>query len=328
MSYTFFSSWTGQGIRCLLFDLGYTIWNRRHHPDLWQRAERASNLGAVSLLRQHLAGQLPASDDETLGERLRDTFDEHEHDMIRRDPVHEPNGPLAIERTLRDWGIERVAQELCERVFAALNVRLPDSLPLLEDAISTLEALKERGYRLGVVTNSLWGGQPFRDDLRALGLLHYFDERAIAVSADVGVRKPNSQLFWHTLQALQTQPEQAAMVGDALRTDILGAQKLGVMTVWLPRTKQREQVKQYLASLQHTSHPQPASPQGPTSGESGRDASASDTSFYDEDYMPANVQGRDGYLERFLRGEIAPDVIIERVNDLLDVFALRSSHFR
>jgi hypothetical protein len=40
----------------------------------------------------------------------------------------------------------------------------------------------------------------------------------------------------------------------------------------------------------------------------------------DVDYLPANVQGRDGYLERYLRGEITPDLIIEKPSDLLNTF--------
>jgi hypothetical protein len=36
--------------------------------------------------------------------------------------------------------------------------------------------------------------------------------------------------------------------------------------------------------------------------------------------MLASIQKRDDYLEQYVRGEIQPDLIIERLSDLLDVF--------
>ena len=314
------STLLGRHISCILFDLGYTIWDRRRNSQLWDQVERASNRQAIVLLLQRLAPELlPPDDDDVLGVRLREMFDEHEHDIIRRDTVREPDGPLAVLRTLNDWSIENADGTLCRSVFEALNVRIPDSFPLLEDAIPTLTALRERGYCLGIVTNRMWGGEAFREDLRTLGLLNYFDERGIAISAEVGIRKPAPALFWHALHGLQATPEQTAMVGDSLRTDILGAQKLGLFTVWLPRAKQRERVKEYQSTLSASPAHQMVSPQVKTPLPSSEEA-ADDTSFYDEDYLPANMPGRDGYLERFLRGEIKPDLIIDKAADLLDVF--------
>jgi hypothetical protein len=98
---------------------------------------------------------------------------------------------------------------------------------------------------------------------------------------------------------------------------ILGAQRLGLFTVWLPRQKQRKRVQEYLASGQHRRSPSSAKTnfQQPFRAEV-----AAKSGFYDEDYLPANVQGRDGYLERFLCGEIRPDLIIEAVAELRDIF--------
>lgn len=305
-------------IRCILFDLGYTLWDRRRNPQLWSQVEMASNRLAVSILRQHIAPEwLPPGDDDMLGERLRETFDKHEHDIIRHDPAREPNGPEAVLRTLKDWEIKQADATLGKLVFESLNIRIPNSFPLLEAALPTLAALRERGYLLGVVTNRMWGGEAFGDDLRALGLLDYFDGRGIAVSADMGVRKPYPALFWQALNGLHVAPKQAAMVGDSLRTDILGAQKLGLFTVWLPRPKQREQVRAYLASAADESVPVHEETPPP---EPSPEDDSTESSLYDEDYLPANVPGKDGYLERFLRGEIKPDLMIEQVSDLLDIF--------
>ncbi len=310
----------GRNIHCILFDLGYTIWDRRRNSLQWDQAEGASNRRAMTLLRQHVAPNLiPPGDDDALGIRLREKFDEHAHDMIRRDTVHEPNGPLAVQLALKDWGIEKVDESLCKKIFEALYIRIPDSFPLLDEAIPTLTALQERGYLLGIVTNRTWGGEPFREDLRDLGLLSYFDERGIAVSAELGVRKPTPAIFLHAINGMQVTPEQCAMVGDSLRTDILGAQKLGIFTIWLPRANQREQVKEYLSTPRSSSAHQ-VTPHAIKTLAPSSEAATDDISFYDEDYVPANVQGNDGYLERFLRGEIVPDLIIDNVGEILDIF--------
>src|SRR5574337_866392 len=127
------STLTGRAVHCILFDLGYTLWDRRRNEELWCQAERAANQRAVALLRQHIAPELlPSGDDEALGVRLREAFDEREHFMIRRHPGLEPNGTLAVIQALQQRGVGDVDLALAAAVFQALNVRIPDSLPLLE----------------------------------------------------------------------------------------------------------------------------------------------------------------------------------------------------
>src|SRR5262249_42967120 len=158
--------------RCLLFDLGYTLWDRRRHPHLWCQAEQEANQRALSVLRTYLgAHRLPSGTDEALGERLRSLFDTHEHDLIRCFPDQEPDKVQMVLQALQDLDIHDGTSELGNAVFEALNVRIPDSLPLLDDALATLQSLRDRGYLLGIVTNRLWGGKAFRDDLQTLGLL-------------------------------------------------------------------------------------------------------------------------------------------------------------
>jgi len=67
--------------------------------------------------------------------------------------------------------------------------------------------LQQRGFLLGVVTNRHYGGTPFAEDLQALGLLNYFERRHIAVSADLGMCKPNPAIFLHVLNALDVSPK-------------------------------------------------------------------------------------------------------------------------
>lgn len=84
-----------------------------------------------------------------------------------------------------------------------------------------LRRLGEQGIRLGVVTNaSLPPHHPLVQDLEARGV-------AVVDSA----RKPLRRGFDIALRRLGVRPEEAAMVGDQVLTDILGGRWAGLTTV-------------------------------------------------------------------------------------------------
>src|SRR5262249_25259452 len=100
------------------------------------------------------------------------------------------------------------------------------------DALETLAELRARGYLLGIVTNRDYGGEPFLADLKRMGVLDNIQPEHVAISADVGYRKPHVAIFWHALNRLHVPPSEAAMVGDKLLADVYGAQQIGLFTVW------------------------------------------------------------------------------------------------
>jgi putative hydrolase of the HAD superfamily len=103
----------------------------------------------------------------------------------------------------------------------------PDSLQ--PDARAGLEALRGR-YRLGVLANQeRW----IRETLARDGLDGYFD--VWALSAEVGVDKPDPRIFEHALTEAGSPPERCAMIGDRLDNDIAAAKAQGMRTVWLLR---------------------------------------------------------------------------------------------
>jgi len=101
---------------------------------------------------------------------------------------------------------------------------------LFPDVIPTLKWLRERGYRIGSVTNRALGDEPFRQELRHYGLLDYFE--VLSISCEVGYMKPHAAIFQHAIEALGVTPEETALVGDSLRADVAGSQALGMTAVW------------------------------------------------------------------------------------------------
>lgn len=319
-------------IRCLLFDLGDTLWYR-DHQDIWDEQESASNRRATKLLHQYVhPSRLPQIEDRSLGQLLRKKFDEQIRSMIHNSPLLEPDAGQAIVAALQTWGIENVQNATGTSIFEALRVRVPRSRPLFPDAHATLSALRQRGFRLGIVTNRLWGGAPFYEDLDTIGLLEYFDRDHIAISGDMGIRKPNPQIFLHTLNALQVSPQETAMIGDSLSADILGAQPLGIYTIWKPKPWLHSRVLQYASSqpahatVQVRSRVLDTFP-GIDTADAQIPLHATTegtplTGMYttDDDYILARENmGRD-YVEQFQRGEIRPDHVIGQLAELLEIF--------
>jgi HAD superfamily hydrolase (TIGR01509 family) len=91
--------------------------------------------------------------------------------------------------------------------------------------IETITALSRR-YRLGVIANQD-PGLPER--LRDAGMLRYFD--IVLGSGDIGLSKPNHEIFKRALLLSGCLPEHAVMIGDRTGNDIVPAKAVGMKTI-------------------------------------------------------------------------------------------------
>jgi putative hydrolase of the HAD superfamily len=108
-----------------------------------------------------------------------------------------------------------------------------------EDSFPVLDKLKEN-YKLLLLTNGSPDLQNTKLDITP-ELVPYFDE--IVISGAFGRGKPDPTIFEHALSLLNIQNEEAIMVGDNLMTDILGAKRAGIKSVWINRHgKERNEV--------------------------------------------------------------------------------------
>ncbi|MGF7050323.1 putative hydrolase of the HAD superfamily [Paenibacillus sp. DS2015] len=97
------------------------------------------------------------------------------------------------------------------------------------DVIPCLNNLKE--YRLGVITNGDSSQQ--RQKLEKIGILYNF--QFVIASGDIGISKPNAEIFLHACKVVQEKPEDCFYIGDNLKTDILPCEKTGMKGIWLNR---------------------------------------------------------------------------------------------
>lgn len=103
---------------------------------------------------------------------------------------------------------------------------------LIPGAAELLHELKRRGLPLALVAD----GRPgtYTNVLKQHDIHHLFD--AFAISEEVGVEKPDARMFEHALQQLGIGPQaygRVIMVGNNLARDIRGANRLGLISVWL-----------------------------------------------------------------------------------------------
>lgn len=95
--------------------------------------------------------------------------------------------------------------------------------------------LKEKGYRLSVVSN-------FDHAPAALGLLEKFGIsdffEHIVISEEVGWRKPHRKIFEFALAKLGESPSDAIFIGDNPEADVMGSSSCGIDSVWIKRKEQ------------------------------------------------------------------------------------------
>jgi HAD superfamily hydrolase (TIGR01509 family) len=126
---------------------------------------------------------------------------------------------------LRELGVDDV-----ERFVDAEHEVWRPAHAVLGSAQALLDSLRGRGLKTGLVANS-WPepARLLRADVEAYGLAEQLD--VIVFSEEVGVRKPQPEIFLHALRKIGVEPEDALFVGDRLDTDVQGAARVGMTTV-------------------------------------------------------------------------------------------------
>ena len=133
-----------------------------------------------------------------------------------------PGEPSLLIQVLHGLGVPLAEARAMRRV-------LPwEAVPLqaYPDAVPALRALREAGFRVGVLAN-----QPAstRGDLDGAGVSALCD--GVWLSDAVGLAKPDPRLFQLPLDAWELPPGRVAYVGDRPDLDVAPARALGMATV-------------------------------------------------------------------------------------------------
>ena len=213
-------------IKAVLFDLGDTLWHFPQMPPI--EVIRGETVHRISdLLRAW--GVEPEGELFFLGRDIRAAIEKATDEAYWGD-LTSPDYPSLARSVAARKGLS-ITSDQAEDLWHTWNLGgVFLGRQLYPGVTETLRWLKERGYRIGSVTNRGLGGEPFREELRHHGVLDIFE--VLSISCEVGYLKPHPRIFEHALDALGVDPADTVMVGDSLRADVAGAKALGMTAIW------------------------------------------------------------------------------------------------
>ena len=207
--------------RAVVFDLGGTLvqW-----PDWEGGAPAKWGLAYDALCAAH--DDVPASKDEFVA-AMRAAEKAH-WERVDRDHWSGPPTSLVSEG-FRQLGV--VADD--RALLAALDGyarAVAGWCTVFADTRETLAVLRERGYRLGLLSNTWWAADWHNADLAAHGLAGMLDE--LVYTSDLPHSKPHPSVFREIASRLGVAPEACVMIGDRQIDDVEGARAVGMRGIW------------------------------------------------------------------------------------------------
>ena len=115
-----------------------------------------------------------------------------------------------------------------ETLAHTMSVRFLDLLPtrkqLFPGTHETLQYLRDKNYRLHIITNGFEEVQ--HQKMKASNLTEFFEQ--VITSEKANALKPHRAIFEHALDASGASAEESIMIGDSVDVDILGAWEMGI----------------------------------------------------------------------------------------------------
>jgi putative hydrolase of the HAD superfamily len=133
-------------------------------------------------------------------------------------------GDVLLKLNISDIPAERLIE-----AAELYQVAICSQAELMPDAREVVAQIKAAGFKLGLVSNTMFTGAAHIADLERFGLLEYFD--ALVFSADLNKWKPTAAPFLHVLEELGSTGETAVYIGDDPGSDMIGGQRAGMRTI-------------------------------------------------------------------------------------------------
>jgi putative hydrolase of the HAD superfamily len=218
-------------IRAVLFDLGDTLMHPVNHD--WPAIIHAGNISLAERLCQANLGIDCESFPQEFNTRLHEYYRQRDVDMLETSTFQ------VLKELLAEKGCGEVPDAIIREGLDGLYTVTQRNWELEEDAIPCLEALLEAGFKLGIVSNAGDNKDVFQL-VDKFSIEPFFD--FVLTSAACGFRKPHRQIFEVALAHWGFHASEAAMVGDRLDADVLGANQMGIFSIWITRRAGKKQM--------------------------------------------------------------------------------------
>ena len=200
-----------------------------HADSDWGPIHDQADEALVQSLRLHNI----ALDASVFRSRLSEYYRKRDKDF------YETTYHLVLGELLKELGHAEVAETVLRSALDALYYVTQSNWQLESDAVETLETLKSEHYKLGIFSNA-GDDKDVQHLVESFGIRSYFD--FVLTSAACFYRKPHPRAFEIALAQWNATPAEAAMIGDSLDADILGAKQVNMTAIWLTRRAQFKDV--------------------------------------------------------------------------------------
>lgn len=206
--------------RAVVFDLGGTL---VHWPKWDDDAPAKWGLAYDAITSQGRAW--PARD--LFVEAMR-TAEKAHWERVDRDHWSGPPTGLVSD------GFRRLGLDVDEEILVATMDGYARAIAgwstVFPESRETLVLLRERGYRLGLLSNTWWAAEWHNADIAAHGLADLIDE--LVYTSDQPHSKPHPSVFREISARLDVEPGECVMIGDRQIDDVAGAKGAGMRGIW------------------------------------------------------------------------------------------------
>lgn len=207
-------------IKAVGFDVGHTL-IKYNNPLNWQRLYRPGLEQAAAAANITLSEDMVSAAIEVLLKyNTRVNYREWETTSDR-----------IFKEILQKWELQADLSAVKSGFYSYFTA---DAEPYPE-TIETLDRLKRRGVKVGILTDVAYGMDNLFS-LKDISMISDFIDIALT-SVDVGYRKPNSAGYMKLIDSLGVLPGEMMYVGDEEK-DIIGANKMGIISVLVNRNKE------------------------------------------------------------------------------------------
>jgi len=201
-------------IKAIFFDIDDTLYD----------STSLTTMARKNSIRAMIDAGLPATDEEKLFRLLETVIQKSGSNYGRH-----------YDELLKELGVAWNPKIIAAGVVAYEHTKVGYLKPFLR-VVPTLLELKKK-YKLGIISNGLAVKQ--WEKLIGLGIHHLFD--IVATSEELKYEKPQKEIFEFAVKKLNLKPEECAMVGDKLYSDVLGGNRAGMRTIRILKGKRKNE---------------------------------------------------------------------------------------
>jgi FMN phosphatase YigB (HAD superfamily) len=120
-------------------------------------------------------------------------------------------------------------QELADRFFEAYYRPVANQLTIFADTVTVLSELKNSGYKIGLVSNTIFPENYHNRELDRFGINQFLDFKIF--SSSFGFRKPHPSIYKKAIELSGLSSDRLIFVGDRYIEDYTGPRQSGILSI-------------------------------------------------------------------------------------------------